>query len=388
MYNYSLNQDFDLFVEELIRVIRDNKVEVLLVSGDIFDYANPSVEAREQYYQTLVKLHATGCKIILTGGNHDSAQMLNAPYELMKMLDIFVVGGLSDCVEDYCIPLYNNGQLEVVVLAVPFLRDMDFRKANEGESYSNRIEIVQEGILNTYRYASRYVREKYGEEVPVIAMGHLYTAGAVASESERDIQIGNQALLEASRFGDDFAYMALGHIHKPQKIQAKFPMYYSGSPIPLSFSERNDEKRLLLLDTEIGFEPINIPLTSHRKLIRVKGDLDSIRAQLASLPERTNLVSLVEVVLVEEVYDAQKNTDLEELIQNFQEEGYIIIHRKISFRRSLQGTKEWEQVGVKCLSELKPQEVFVKLLEQQNFSEQTLSELKELFQLIYEEELD
>jgi exonuclease SbcD len=79
-------------------------------------------------------------------------------------------------------------------------------------------------------------------------MGHLFATGASVSDSERDIQIGNLAGLEASHFGDQFDYIALGHIHKPQRLKAETPIFYCGSPIPLSFSERKNEKRILILD--------------------------------------------------------------------------------------------------------------------------------------------
>ncbi|NJW55391.1 exonuclease sbcCD subunit D, partial [Salinimicrobium sp. CDJ15-91] len=118
-------------------------------------------------------------------------------------------------------------------------------------------------IQNIFFEASEICASKYSG-IPAVAMGHLFTAGIETSDSEREIQIGNLAAFEASRFGSYFSYIALGHIHKPQRVSAAVPTFYSGSPLPLSFSERKDEKRILLLDTENSWEPLSIPVPSFR----------------------------------------------------------------------------------------------------------------------------
>lgn len=386
IYNQDLLADFDLFVDFLVDTIVERQVEVLLVSGDIFDQANPSAEARSQYFHSLVKLHKTSCKIIITGGNHDGVHMLNAPQELVKILDIHIVGGLVEDLDSLCIPIYKEGQLEVVVLAVPFLRDTDFRRSNEGYSYDSRLENIQMGIEHTYERVYELAREKYGDSVPLIAMGHLFTVGAITCESEREIQIGNQAAFDAQRFGKRFDYVALGHIHKPQKVNSITPTYYSGSPLPLSFSEREDQKRLLLIDTDCGFLPESIAIPTFRKLIRIQGDLAYIRQSLDELPDETVLPSFVEIILKEKQYDAEKIIALEQLVDDFSSDCFVIIHKKIHFEQSLVGTSNYVAMEQKSLAEIKPQEVFRQLLDQQTLDSATRKELDELFLAILEEE--
>src|SRR5690606_6756353 len=173
------------------------------------------------------------CRIILTGGNHDSPAMLDAPRELLQELNMEVIGGLPENLEDCIIPICDkSGNTELVIAALPFLRDPDLRTAAEGHSYEDRLQAVQQGIERIFLNAAELCKSKY-PEVPALAMGHLFAAGIETSDSEREIQLGNQAAFQASQFGNFFKYIALGHIHKPQRVNAPVPAFYSGSPIPL-----------------------------------------------------------------------------------------------------------------------------------------------------------
>src|SRR5690606_1356935 len=173
----------------------------------------------------------------------------------------------------------KDGNPEVVIAALPFLRDADLRRADDRENYEDRLEALKRGIQNTFFEASEICASRF-PGVPAVAMGHLFTAGIETSESEREIQIGNLAAFEASRFGNYFSYIALGHIHKPQRVSAAVPAFYSGSPLPLSFSERKDEKRVLFLDTEKGWEPQSIPVPAFRSLLKLSGDLQELTFKL------------------------------------------------------------------------------------------------------------
>lgn len=383
LHQFDLKEDVDLFVDWLVDLIQDKEIDVLLISGDVFDLANPSSEARAQYYRSLIKFRQIDCKIIITGGNHDSPNMLNAPKELLNLLNIHVVGGMPENMNEQIIALPNNENPELIVAAIPFLRDADLRKANEGETYEDRIKIHQKGIENTYLSAAEYCLEKH-PNIPILAMGHLYTAGATTSESERDIQMGNQAMFHATRFGNNYQYIALGHIHKPQRINNNIPTFYSGAPYPLSFSERNDEKRVLLIDTEKGFEPTSIPVPVNRKLIRIQGDLHEISLKLNSLETPYKLTSLIEIHMTEKEYSSEKVQALEDLINEFDQSGYEIIHRTIAFKNKIVGTSELYDSS-QNLSELAPLDVFNKMIENHEMTEETRKEITNAFQIILEE---
>src|SRR5680860_159365 len=389
LQKYDLSRDFDLFIEWLCRTVRQESVDVLLVSGDIFDLSNPSSEARTQYYRALMQLRPLNCKIILTGGNHDSPSMLNAPREILRQLDMHVIGGMPQELADVLIPISGkNGATKLVIAALPFLRDSDLRSANDGSNYEDRIEAIRKGIQNTFHRAAQLCEQDY-PGIPAIAMGHLFAAGMETSESERDIQIGNQAAFEASHFGDYFQYIALGHIHKPQQVKALVPTFYSGSPLPLSFSEREDLKRILIIDTSNEWTPHSIPVPVFRRLIKISGTINKLQQKLEELKAHEELETLIEVELIEEQYDAVKIYDLDKLVVNFEKPGYKIVKHRATFSHRHQDTGDLYSTE-QHLEDLKPRDVFVKLIGQHEYDEidqrEILSAFDELLEAVKNEE--
>lgn len=383
LHKHDLSRDFDLFITWLCKTIEAHGVEVLLISGDVFDLANPSSEARKQYYRALMQLKKLNCKIILTGGNHDSPAMLDAPREILRELEMHVVGGLPEDLNDVIIPIKNpSGEIEVVIAALPYLRDADLRTAADGSTHEDRLEATRKGIQQTFALAAGICEEKF-PGVPAIAMGHLFAAGAETSESERDIQIGNQAAFNALQFGEYFNYIALGHIHKPQRVNAAVPTYYSGSPIPLSFSERKDEKRILLLDTEEGWEPKSNPVPAFRSLLKVSGTLEELQQKLENPGTVRDLESLLEVELIEEDYDVNKISLLDALVTNYDKPGFEIVKHRATFKNQLRGAGELYKD--QHLEDLKPREVFLELVGKDQYDEETRQEIISAFDELLEE---
>jgi len=384
LHKHDLSQDFDLFIDWLTEFILNEKVDLLLISGDIFDLANPSSDARRQYYRALMQLQRLNCKIIATGGNHDSPAMLDAPREIMRALDLTVIGGLPNNLEELIVPVKNDsGEIALVVAAIPYLRDADLRSGEEATKHEDRLEAIRLGIEHIFQQAAQICQHKY-PGVPAIAMGHLFTAGIESSESERDIQVGNLAAFRASQFGDFWEYIALGHIHKPQKVTATKPVIYSGSPIPLSFSERTDEKRILLIDTHKTFEPESIAVPGFRKLIKLSGSLEQLSTKLSSLESTSLLTSLIEVDLIEEHYDAQIPFALDQLVDHFNTPGFEIVKQRIQFKNQVLGSSQLyghEQQ----LEDLKPKDVFSEMIATQNFNKEDKQELLAAFDEILED---
>ena len=384
LHKHYLYEDFDLFINWLIKLIIEQEIEAILISGDVFDLANPSAEARKQYYRALLQLKKTNCQLIITGGNHDSPSMLDAPKEILNELNVTVIGGMPSKIDECLIPLQNKkGENELIVAALPFLRDSDLRSIDEEVVYENRIEAIRKGIEATFTKAAKTSKDLY-PELPVLAMGHLYAAGIESSDSERDIQIGNQAAFQASQFGTEFSYVALGHIHKPQRVNAQIPTFYSGSPLPLSFSERKDEKRLLLINTENGFEPESIAIPSFRKLIRINGSIAEIQQKLFSLESQDSLTNLIEVELIEENYDANLITQLDDLVTNFEQANFEIVKHRATFKNQLRESGKLFE-SHQHLEDLKPQEVFQKLLAQHSYAEDVKEKVNIAFQELLEE---
>lgn len=385
LHGYDLTEDFDRFIAWLSQCVQDQNIDVLLVAGDCFDLANPSSAARNTYYKSLVKLKKYVPHLIITGGNHDSPAVLDAPKELLKALNLDVIGGLPVNIEEAVIPLRNEkDEIKAVVAAIPFLRNPDLRKNHTPiRTYQDRLEAMRYGIADVFKRAAKICQQKY-PNLPALAMGHLFAAGVEPSDSERDIQIGNQAAVQASAFSSYFKYVALGHIHKPQLVSGQQPIYYSGSPLPLSFSEGQDKKRILVIDTDQGWKPKSIPVPPFRKLIKIAGDFNIIENKLASLPENRDLDNLIEVTLHEKDYQAKLLRDLEELVSNFDQEGYQIVKHRVNFDHQLKGTGEILE-GHIHLEELKPKKVFEERLNLEEFSEEEHRDLENTFAELLEE---
>jgi len=376
-----------LFFEWLIGFIEDEEVDLLLISGDVFDLANPSIRDKEFYYECILQLYNSGCKVIITGGNHDSVGELNAPKEILSTINISVVGGTPDDIKDELISIYNEEkQLELIVAATPFLRDRDLRnKLSDDEHYNNRAEAIRAGIKTHYQTLGDLCLAQKSA-VPVIAMGHLYAQGASASESERDIHVGNQAAVESSIFPSVFDYVALGHIHRPQMVDLNPIIRYSGSPIPLSFSEKEDKKIIVLLEIKeneiVDISEIEIP--KNRELIKISGNLSEVSSALEKYDPKYTFPSFVEIEIIEEEFSALILSQVEELTQLYEShEKFRILKSKTVFANQLMDTSSLFTEGV-SIEELKPMDVFNKRLESEALDGKTI----ELLQCAFLELLD
>lgn len=383
LHKYDLSEDLSLFFDWLVECIRTQEIDVLLVSGDIFDQANPSQAAYKQYYDLLKRFISLDCKIILTGGNHDSAAVLNAPKKLLSAFDISVVGGSTEDLDELFFRFEKNGE-KLVVAAVPFLRDRDIRKSVAGETYATKIEQIKSGLATYFSNINRHYEENYSGE-PFVVMGHLYVQGSSISDSERDIQIGNQAGVEAKVFGNVPHYVALGHIHKPQTISQSHRVYYCGSPIPLSFSERKDDKQVAIILIENGVvaevKPHFVP--KNRDLIAFHGSVAEVDAKLNAYTGNTSLTTLVEIIVEEEVESIERRQAFENLINSHGNENFEIVKSRLYFTSKIRGATDAFAVGTD-VSDVTPMEMFEKKLELQSGLGDT-EELKNAFREILQE---
>ncbi|MEX2589663.1 MAG: exonuclease subunit SbcD [Chitinophagales bacterium] len=384
LYQKELQEDHHLFFNWLVDTIKAENTDVVLVSGDIFDLANPSSEARKLYYNALKKISATGAQIVLTGGNHDSPAMLNAPRELLQALNITVVGELPENYSELIVPLGSETKPQVAVAAIPFIRDNELRRLAPGQSYEEREKAVREGIQEIFKESLAALKAQFPNAVP-IAMGHLFAHGASTSDSERDIQVGNLAGFEASAFPSDFQYIALGHIHKPQSAGAEH-ILYSGSPIPLSFSEKADQKRILSIVIENENSKIeSIPVPRWRQLIRFSGSLEKIKSALANFKNSTQLPAFIEVEMQEKTRNPSEIIALEKLVEDFNksETNASIVKYFISISgQQKSGTQLFKQQQIEAL---KPGEVFGKWVEEAKVDQRTEKLLHEAFDEILQE---
>ena len=263
------------FLDWLLTTIQEHQVELLLVSGDIFDTALPSGDSTNLYYQFLYRLfNETDAAAVITAGNHDSSRLLEAPREFLKMGRIHVVGGVE---RDAAAPVFcfPPDTPQVAVAAVPYLSENDLKhisyetEVEKAERYRERLKTLYESTV-----------ANMPPELPKILMGHLFVQGGKEGDSERKIQIGGATAIRAADFPDGVDYVALGHLHRPQTIQeTPYPIRYSGSPIPMRFNEATYAKKVFLLQvtrdgTLVQDAEIEVPV--FRKLQTVEGDADTV----------------------------------------------------------------------------------------------------------------
>lgn len=360
-----LSEDLQLFFDWLLETVEQDNINVLLMSGDLFDLSNPSQAAMQQYYQFLrsaIRLPKP-CKIVITAGNHDSPAVVNAPKDLLEALDISVVAAPTDDISDVFVEVDINGE-PLIIAAVPFLRDRDIRRAATGESYEDKTALVKEGIRQFYADINAHYREHHAGK-PFIVMGHLFVQGAAISESERDIQVGNQAGVESSIFGDEPHYVALGHIHKPQTAGAAH-IRYSGSPIPLSFSERNNQKQVLILEWKNdSFDIQAKQVPTWRRLHRISGTLSEVMDKLHRYQPSSTLPDLLELRVHEPQESAEAIRQLMEVVQQPPIEGVHIIDYRIQFDNQTKRTDELLDSNDQ-ISRYTPTDIFRKRLAQEN----------------------
>lgn len=355
------SEDMNLFFVWLINYIKENNINVLLMSGDLFDHANPSQQAMKQYYLFLKQLLPLNCKVIITGGNHDSPYVINAPKELLDILDIKVVGGAPENISELFVEIEVENE-KVIVAAVPFLRDKDIRNALPGESYDDKIKQLREGLAGYFKKVNEYYNANH-KGIPFIVMAHLFAQGAFISDSEREIQIGNQAGVDAAIFGEEPYYVALGHIHRPQVV-GKSNIRYSGSPIQLSFSEKDDQKEVVILVLDGNeFKATSMKIPQFRKLISIKGTIAEVRTIIENYKSESVLCDLAELIIVEANESIEHIRALEEMLTAEQKNPLQILKGRIDSKNYTAGTSEILKPGEE-IGSFTPVQIFEKRLEQ------------------------
>jgi exonuclease SbcD len=298
LHNFDRHYEHQCFLDWLLGVIASEHIDVLLVAGDVFDNTNPSAAALRQFYQFLqrVREHAPGVSVIVTAGNHDSPSRLEAPGPLLDLHGATVIGSVprreadgEPDLERLLLPLRDrNGTQHGWCLAVPFLRPADVPRvaAPEGDVM---FDPYMAGIADLYARLHALALEKRAPGHAIVAMGHCHMVdGQPSLDSERRIVIGGTEAVPASVFGDAVCYAALGHLHLAQRIGGKEHIRYSGSPIPLSFSETNYQHQVLKIELEDGGLKAVTPLPIPRAvgLMRVPpkpAPLEEVLATLAAL---------------------------------------------------------------------------------------------------------
>jgi exonuclease SbcD len=366
------------FLDWLDAFIRKEKVDILLISGDIFDSGVPATQSQKMYYDFLIRLNSSRCQhVIITGGNHDAPGTLNAPKALLAALQVQVVGKVTEEISEEVFLLKVDNE-QVIVAAVPYLRDQDIRRAVAGESFNDLGDRYKNALVNHYAEVAAYCQDIKVDGIPVIGMGHLFAIGGSTSESEQSIYIGNLGDIGVADFPAIFNYLALGHLHRPQMVAGHSHIRYSGSPVMLSFSEMGYEKNVVLITCEAGkissIENVFVP--RFRELLRVHGSVEDCIAQLTIISQTSyDLPPWIEAVI-----DNAHNTKIEsqEIYKAAETLGLEVLKASLKNERNAAGLEALIK-NTKQIRELQPLEVFKMKCEEQQFDIEQNSDIFDAF---------
>lgn len=282
------------FLEWLANLIKQESIDLLLVTGDIFDNASPSTKSQALYYRFLTDAAAAGCRhIIITAGNHDSPAFLEAPQEILAALNIHIVGkAVPEKPGGTYLLDGPHGIPECIVAAVPYLRERDIRKSAPGTSIDDKAVQIRKGVRLLYQEAwdvACAMQPPSGPRIPVIVTGHLFAAGGKTVEGDgvRDQVAGFIERVGADVFPEEAAYVALGHLHVPQIVAGIDTIRYPGSPLPVGFGEAEHQKEVVIVTTTPGMTAAvrSVPVPRFRRLTTIQGDLPAIARRINELKD-------------------------------------------------------------------------------------------------------
>jgi exonuclease SbcD len=295
LHTFERGYEHQCFLDWLLDTLVHERVDALLIAGDIFDNSNPSAASQRQLYRFLqqARVRAPQLDIVVIAGNHDSPGRLEAPGPLLEAHGTVVIGNVARKddgeidLDRLLVPLHgNDGTVQAWVLAIPFLRPGDVPRVAQPADGSAPIDPYLHGITRLYRQAHALAQAQRQPGQAIVAMGHCHMIDGTASlESERRIVIGGTEALPAAMFDDAIAYAALGHLHLAQRVGKQDHLRYSGSPLPLSFAEVGYTHQVVLVDLADGRATAITPLPVPRAvpLLRIPATPAPLKDVLAAL---------------------------------------------------------------------------------------------------------
>ncbi|QJI28770.1 exonuclease subunit SbcD [Pseudomonas sp. ADAK18] len=391
-------RDFEhaCFLDWLLGQLKLHCPDVLLIAGDIFDTVNPPLKAQERLYDFIISAHEQNpaLTIVMIAGNHDSGSRIELPAPLMRRLRTHALGrvlwlddGQLD-VERLLIPLPDKtGAVTGWCLALPFLRPAEVTGSQLGDDYLRGIGQVHEWLI-----AAANAKREPGQALIAISHAHM-AGGSVSEDSERSLIIGNAEALPASLFDASVSYVALGHLHKPQRVNGEERIRYCGSPIPLSFSEIGYQHQILDVqldgETLVSVESRLIPRAVNLQRLEA-APLADILKQLADLPDIDLLAETQRQPWLEvRVRLDEPQPDLRQQVENALQ-GKAVRLVRIAAEYAGSGNREHsDEDRLVELDQLTPQELFSRAWQESygnDVDKQTLKDFAVLLQEVQQED--
>lgn len=364
-FGYDRTEEHGVFLNWLAEEIRQKEIDALIIAGDVFDVSNPSAASQSMYYQFIYRVTAENpyLQIVIVAGNHDSAARLEAPLPLLQAMRTEVRGvvrKLEGGEIDYdhlTVELKNRkGEVELLCMAVPFLRQGDYPAVQtEGNPYA-------EGVRELYAQLLQRLWKRRTENQAILAIGHLQATGSEIAEkdySERTV-IGGLECVSPEAFPEQIAYTALGHIHKAQRVSGRENVRYAGSPIPMSFAEKHYHHGVVMVTFDGGCAvdierlecPKLIPLVSVPNGEPVSPE--AILEALKELPETEAVAPYLEVKVLLEEPEPMLRQEIEEALAD---KNYRLARIVSTYRTETGNTTKENENWKRGLQEMSPLQI-------------------------------
>ncbi|EIY52333.1 exonuclease SbcCD subunit D [Bacteroides nordii] len=395
-FGYDRVEEHVHFLQWLARELKENKIDVLLVAGDVFDVSNPSAASQRMFYHFIRQVTEENPKLqlVVVAGNHDSAARLEAPVPLLQEMRTEIRGIVrkheGEIDYDHLIVELKNseGEVEALCLAVPFLRQGDYPVvATDGNPYA-------EGVKELYVRLQERALQRRKDGQALVAVGHLQATGSEIAErdfSERTI-IGGLECVSPDTFTEQIAYTALGHIHKSQRVSGRENVRYAGSPLPMSFAEREYHHGVVIVTLAEGWaveieKREYVPLVGLLSVPRGKAATpEEVLEELAHLPlaseeaegeqtERSLHFPYLEIKVLLTEPEPMLRQRIEEVIAD----KAVRLARIVSVYRQAEENTLEEEVLAAGLQEMNPLQI-VKATFENTYQSEMPEELERLFQ--------
>lgn len=379
------------FLAWLLDQVDNYAVDAIIVAGDVFDTGVPPSYAREMYFDFVSRCHQIGCQLIVLAGNHDSPTMLGESKQVLSRLSTRVIPCVSQEISDQVFILSGKNS-QAVICGIPFIRPRDLVSSQAGESAADKQANLQSAISQHYQTLYEHAQQlakQHNPPLPIIATGHLTAVGASVSDSVREIYIGTLEAFPAQAF-PPADYIALGHIHQAQKVAKSDVIRYCGSPIPLSFDEVKQDKKLLMVDflaeassTKPQTQVQEIVIPRFQALKMLKTALDSVHqaveAMVTELP--VNEILWLDIEIESHDYLQDITSRITNMVKALPVE--VLVVRRSKKSRSLMPAQQKKVT----LNELSLDEVFDARLALENWenNENRKSQITDLFKILAQE---
>ncbi|MDR2796166.1 MAG: exonuclease subunit SbcD [Spirochaetaceae bacterium] len=405
LHNEDRKEEHRQFLSWLLKTIKTECIDVLVVSGDIFDVYAPSAAAQKLYYDFLAGIIKMGDEpeVFIIAGNHDSQHFLGAPSDILSKLKIHVVSTVdTEKPENLIFEIKDNSaRTALTVCAIPFLREKDLKlsggalKPEDDDSLSARYN----------RATAAFYHKVYGiaktKNAPVLMTGHFYLDGSRQSDdySERTREVGNMRGLPAGLL-PEADYYALGHLHKNQAINEKNHIRYSGSPLSMSFSEAGDTKYVIIAvfgadsaETKPVIQLKEIPVW--QELRQISGSPDAILDEFRGIKASGRKV-WIEIQVTDydgNLYEFWNTLEKEALVASplelplavvelpLEPPYKILVRQDMRVRGSADDWRDSDESG--DLSSLDPTAVFQKFMQEQKITAEHAEVFMKMFNELY-----